>query len=337
MNARHLIMNTAPSVWTQPTDFTPADAEGWIHLSPIGSFSGRDAEGMEVMQVVTRDSLDGLVRQWNSAGRTELLIDEDHFSHDDDKSTEALGWIQDLQVRDNGLWGKPRWTDVGLTAVQNGRFRYVSPVWDCEGEKDLRPAVLRDVALTNKPNLRGLVPITNRQTTPPKAEPKANNRGQNMDYKALLLKKLGLSADATDEQIATACEGPTTTELETEMNRCQTEIANRELDEAGVTEESDRDAIRPVLISNREAGKVIINKLKAKTVVPAAPAPRAPITNRATAKTPEGEGKPVMNRLKDQQQHLAVVRNRLGAAATHDAVWAAATAEKPELYDAAQS
>jgi len=58
---------------------------------------------------------------------------------------------------------KPRWSGSGLTAVTNGEYRFVSPVWfkeDCEdlGGDRMRPLKLSDAGLTNQPNLRGLVP-----------------------------------------------------------------------------------------------------------------------------------------------------------------------------------
>jgi phage I-like protein len=88
--------------------------------------------------------------------------------------------------RTPGLWAQIRWSDTGEAAVRGGRYRLVSPVWlaeDCEAlptrptsltdltsptgptapahrinRPTLRPLRLHRLALTNDPNLRGMVP-----------------------------------------------------------------------------------------------------------------------------------------------------------------------------------
>ena len=67
-----------------------------------------------------------------------------------------------------GLWANIRWSDVGKAAVEGGRYRFLSPVWarkDCEelGENRLRPVRLLNAAVTNDPNLKGMVPLSNRR------------------------------------------------------------------------------------------------------------------------------------------------------------------------------
>jgi hypothetical protein len=95
-------------------------------------------------------------------------VDFDHFSLDTDKSSEAAGWITELESRDTGLWARVRWSDAGLAAVQGGRFRLMSPVFPppsaCEdlGGGKIRPHVLVSVALTNEPNIKGGCPLANR-------------------------------------------------------------------------------------------------------------------------------------------------------------------------------
>jgi len=66
-----------------------------------------------------------------------------------------------------GLWGKIRWSDAGEACVRGGRYRFLSPVWakaDCEdlGGGRLRPVRLMNAAVTNDPNIKGMVPLSNR-------------------------------------------------------------------------------------------------------------------------------------------------------------------------------
>jgi hypothetical protein len=112
-------------------------------------------------------------------------VDFDHFSLDTEKSSEAAGWISDLESRDTGLWARVRWSDAGLSAVRGGRFRLMSPVFPppsaCEdlGGGKIRPVVLVSVALTNEPNIKGGKPIANR-------EPVVNRGGDAKKYRWVL-------------------------------------------------------------------------------------------------------------------------------------------------------
>ena len=123
------------------------------------------------------DWLDALAANSNFTG---LLVDFDHFSDDLGKSSEAAGWITAWQNRQDGppgAWWQIRWSDTGEAAVRNGRFRFLSGVFPPEGwefidrplknaktiEMKIRPLVLSGAGLTNKPNLKGMVPLSNRQ------------------------------------------------------------------------------------------------------------------------------------------------------------------------------
>jgi hypothetical protein len=136
-----------------------------------------------------------------------LLIDFDHFSYDPDKSSEAAGWLQKLQRRPDGLYGQIKWTDAGESAIRNGRYRFVSPTWlrgDCEpvsGEdaKTLRPLRLDSLALTNSPNLRGMAPLSNRNSAPGgEAMPRETKPTRKMKTVCTLL---GLSPDAAEDAV----------------------------------------------------------------------------------------------------------------------------------------
>jgi len=156
--------------------------DNWYHLIPTGEFSHPSG----ISQVIDKAACDGIVNHFREDAKAPnfpgLLIDFDHFSHDSGKPSEAAGWITELRNTDHtGVWGRIRWSDVGESAVKGGRYRLVSPVWrreDCEAVSPtgdtktknrttdkpdrLRPLRLHRVALTNDPNLRGMVPLSNR-------------------------------------------------------------------------------------------------------------------------------------------------------------------------------
>jgi hypothetical protein len=111
-----------------------------------------------------------------------VLVDYDHFSLDRDKTSEAAGWILNVEHRPGlGLWGKIRWTDTGEAAIRGGRYRYISPVWrqdECDtldGGK-VRPRRLTNAAVTNSPNLFGMIPLSNTVRVSPAAAALLANR-----------------------------------------------------------------------------------------------------------------------------------------------------------------
>ena len=145
-------------------------AEGWAHITPCGEFPHA---GAGVVQIIDRAACDAMAVEFNvrkaNANFPGVLVDFDHFSLDTGQSSEAAGWITELESRDTGLWARVRWSDAGLAAVQGGRFRLMSPVFpppsQCEdlGGGKIRPRALVSVALTNEPNIKGGRPLANRQ------------------------------------------------------------------------------------------------------------------------------------------------------------------------------
>ena len=146
-------------------------ADGWAHITPCGEFPHA---GAGVVQVIDRTACDRITADFN--GRKSVsnfpgaLVDFDHFSLDTGQSSEAAGWISDLESRDTGLWARVRWSsDADLASVQGGRFCLMSPAFppppQCEdpGGGKIRPRILVSVALTNEPNIKGGRPLANRQ------------------------------------------------------------------------------------------------------------------------------------------------------------------------------
>ena len=157
------------------TTFQPAP-DGWFHIAPHGTFPHPNG----ALQVIDAEACEAMLRTFNEEARQPnfpgLLVDFDHFSHDPAHPTTAAGWIGALEHRDDGLYARIRWSDLGHQALTGGRYRLASPVWnraDCDqwtapapDGRDvvhLRPRRLDRLALTNDPNLPGLAPLSNRK------------------------------------------------------------------------------------------------------------------------------------------------------------------------------
>jgi len=178
--------------------------DGWYQIAPLGEFPHQPTG---VVQIVDREACDAMTNAFREeSGRANfagLLIDFDHFSLDDKLKSEAAGWMTELQNRDDGLWAKIRWSDVGEECVKGGRYRFLSPVWsqrDCQdlGNGRLRPIRLLNAAVTNDPNLKGMVPLSNRaESRKQKAE--IGTRSGDLEQKVTKVTKLETLPNAEGE------------------------------------------------------------------------------------------------------------------------------------------
>ena len=354
-------------------------SDGWCHAMAIGEFPNSILEPdpakpgsirrRRVVQVCDHDASESIVAAFNRAAAspdfTGLLVDRDHESDDPSKTTDAWGWIIALENRDTGLWAQIRWTDLGQPAVAGGRFRFLSPVFDpdqCQdlGNNRIRPLVLIKCGLTNDPNIKPLIPITNRQpaadAAPAPADPGNSTPGNpgrkesSMDFKAQLLALLGLGADATDEQIAAAVAAKketlancaaTAAERDQLKNRAETaeatlaqhaQAALAAQVEADLDTHKDvianRDEVKAQLLANREGTLKILLAMRK----PAAATPPDALRNRAT-RTPDGSTLP--NRAEEQRNFVNSVRAReksAGRPCDFNRAWDIARTEKPELF-----
>jgi hypothetical protein len=328
-------------------DFKMPD-DGWYQLAPRGEFPHAAAG---VVQVVDAESCTSMVARFkadaavpNFAG---LLVDFDHFSLDDRARSEAAGWIVDLVGRETGLWANIRWSDVGEEAVKGGRYRFLSPVWarsDCVdlGNGRVRPVRLLNAAVTNDPNLKGLVPLANaspvdRRASIGRADGEHGKDGLTMKRVIeKLTNHLGIPGDASEDVILEKMQGlpgltavvdlqnsltAARTELESVKGTLRTvegELVNRHLAEFdGVISEATKPFWTEQLMKNRDGAVLALGELKefvgsgkgeAETTPGASKeGTRKPLHNRATARPviPGQSGVPT-----DTDNRAVKIRNR---------------------------
>ncbi len=312
--------------------------DGWYHLAPVGEFPNVLSDGEQkkkVLQVVDAEALQSMVNRFRDEAAklnfSGIRIDFDHFSYDPDKSSEAAGWIMDLQNRADGLWFKPRWSDSGEAAVKGGRYRFVSPVWnpsDCQrlGNGRLRPLRLDSAGLTNDPNLKGLAPLSNRRndaaTNPTQTQGTMNPK---------LLEALGLAAEATEEATLAAI-----AELKNRVSKADyDELKNRHDALLASQVDADLDAFKDV-ITDRESFKtqLLANREGTLKLLRGIRKPEAakPLHNRNSAVPPNPIGKKPQAQMLAQQQRAAVEEFRIKNRCTHDQAWQAVKASQPDLF-----
>ncbi len=299
--------------------------DGWYQLAPLGEFPHSLAG---VIQVVDTEACVAMVARFkadaaipNYAG---LLVDFDHFSLDARARSEAAGWIVDLTGRETGLWANIRWSDVGEEAVRGGRYRFLSPVWarnDCVdlGNSRVRPVRLLNAAVTNDPNLKGLVPLANTSPVDRRASNERFDFGHGKDGLTMkmviekLMNHLGLPGDATEDVVLEKMQGlpglTAVTELQNSLSVLQTkhdslvvslktvegELVNRHMaDFEGVISEGAKPFWTEQLMQNRSGALAALGDLRemagktATTADSSKEVPkeggRKPLHNRATAR-----------------------------------------------------
>lgn len=208
-----------------------ADASVWMRVAKFGNYPQRivynDGSTRDIIQVVDRQGAEEMVDRFRSMInvlahlRRGLPVYE---GHPDDPVWRAAnagaqqvarGRVKELQVREDGPWMRVAFEPALANALRSDTppFSAHSPRWNMlpmEGKPDhFRVVQLLSVGLTNDPNLSDNAIAIN--AAPPAAAPSRDLPTEaapepkpktNMDK--AILQRLGLAAEATDEQIATA-------------------------------------------------------------------------------------------------------------------------------------
>ncbi len=195
--------------------------DGWYHLEAKGEHPNKRAG---VIQIIDDAACESIVNRFNAEaerpGFPGMLIDHEHFKHDEDKETRGYGWLMRLQNRTDGFYGQIRWTGTGQKAVDDGDYRFFSTEYDpadlqvlpaAQGpgatrsekkSKRVRPMRLDGLTLTNVNNNKGQKPITNREEeNSGRAELGCGNRGETQETMQTLRTELNLADEANEADI----------------------------------------------------------------------------------------------------------------------------------------
>jgi hypothetical protein len=177
--------------------------EEWIQLSPYGEFPHPKGiqrvtkESAQAMENSFRSLLGKLKRRFRGVpvyrGHPDVPEVKDEYPDD-----QAYAWLENIEARDDGLYGKPNWSGPGAEMVKNRAYRFPSCYWDAKeagvdkksGKKIYEPTTLLSVGLTNQPRIP-VQALANAET-----ETKENE--MNREVMAALL---GLAATATEADI----------------------------------------------------------------------------------------------------------------------------------------
>lgn len=140
--------------------------KSWIQVARTGSFVSNRYGKFSI----TRDDLKQMVTNFRTVtpkAPTMLPVDYDHLSMDPKKPGDgmAAGWMQDLELRDDGetLWASVEWTPDGASAIKKRAYQFVSPSfvkdYVYKDGRDIGTTLLA-AAITNHPFLEGMKALT---------------------------------------------------------------------------------------------------------------------------------------------------------------------------------
>jgi phage I-like protein len=178
-----------------------SDGPTWIQAMPLGTYN-HPVHGE--IQITPERILQFASNVKANVRGQDLDIDYDHKA----QRSDASGWVKDAEARADGLWLFVDWTKEALAKLKEKAYRYFSPEfmdeWENPADKKKYKDVLFGGALTNRPFLKGILPINLSEAFDDVNKQTQEGVGS-MNPKKLRL-MLGLPEDATDEQVNAALE-----------------------------------------------------------------------------------------------------------------------------------
>jgi phage I-like protein len=161
-------------------------APDWIHLIPTtkGAVATADQRGPYHVTDAQR------IIAASFAHTDALEIDINHSTFTaapQGQRSDAVGWIDQMEAREDGIWGHVQWNAEGARLVKRRAYRRISPVVIHDEAKNILR--IANASLVNRPNFRGLAAL---------------NQENPMALMERLAEVLGLGADATEDQVVSA-------------------------------------------------------------------------------------------------------------------------------------
>ena len=218
-----------------------------------------------------------------------VLVDEEHFSLDREKSSAALAWAKDIRQEDDGsIWTRWEFTPKGRELWQSRTLVNRSPAFACTGDgKDYRPCALMSIGMTNAPHFKELSTLA-----AARAAEVNNNEGEIQMTK--ILAELGLAEGASEDDAVAACKALKEKASAAEQTAAEAVAECRKMKcdafiEANKAKIADVAACREAYMANPETAEKLVAACKApeakpQTVLAAAKkTPEVPKTGKAFA------------------------------------------------------
>lgn len=126
---------------------------GTIQIFPFGRFP----HPWGIVEILDELAAREIVKNFSNRA-CPVPVDFDHLGGGAGAHGGIAGTLTELFARPDGLWASAAWSSAGHTAIRNGRYRFLSPVFsrlENVREREARPLELSALALTNRPVIRG--------------------------------------------------------------------------------------------------------------------------------------------------------------------------------------
>ncbi|MDO5649989.1 MAG: phage protease [Gallicola sp.] len=149
-----------------------------IRLAVTGQWAGHKSGSFGISSA----DMEKMVVNFNKR-KVDTVIDYEHQTLSG-KEAPAAGWIKELKIKNDELWGEVEWTNKAKDYIKSGEYRYLSPVYSF-GAVDERSGAwqgctLHSASLTNKPFLDELGEVVaNKNLTKEKDMDKDKNGADN--------------------------------------------------------------------------------------------------------------------------------------------------------------
>lgn len=177
----------------------------WSMLFPLGTRHRRDFPGGKIE--FTAEMLGTMLANWKAAGGPARQVNYFHRGASDGDATPiddkvAAGWIEEIELRADGLWGRIKWTDRARAYIAKDELRYLSPEFamayqDRRTGKNQGPTLL-GAALLNDPFLAEMPRVAASDNPQPPEDT------MNRTLIPALFALLSLKNDATEAQVEEA-------------------------------------------------------------------------------------------------------------------------------------
>ena len=242
----------------------------------------------------------------------------------------ALGWVKKILVNEDGMDLEVEWDrDPGKG------FGWFSPYWTgddpglgANGKRNMIVDGLNSIGLVNNPNVREFRLANEAGDNNNTQNQNIQEKGNDIMDRKILIEKLGLPPEATDEQIYAAIEAGR--KAETEKAEIETKRAAAEADKGKVEVDlenacKERDAAKTELENCKkdlEAAKTALANEKAQH------------EKTKALKTQSAVGRlELSNEQRDKSNaRVALVNEKVASGMKYMDAWAAAKREKPELF-----
>lgn len=122
----------------------------WIQLLP----NEQEFSAVDGREFVIRDTAE--IIALSTRTNVDINIDYEHSIQDKSKEIKpAAGWIKELEIKNDAIWGRVEWTPKAKKMIANKEYRYLSPLLSTIPSIDGKHIINKivNVALTNFPAL----------------------------------------------------------------------------------------------------------------------------------------------------------------------------------------